>query len=38
MTRDEQNANECWDENTKEFDWNEYQYLCDCADYWDCEE
>lgn len=38
MTRTEQNTMECWDEENKEFDWDEYQHLCDCADYWDCEE
>ena len=31
-----QNVEECW--NGKEFDWEEYQHLCDIADYWDCEE
>lgn len=24
----------CWDERTHEFDWDEYQYLCDCEEYW----
>ena len=38
MTRAEQNVMECWDEDNKEFDWDEYQHLCDCADYWECEE
>lgn len=38
MTRADQNAYECWDEENKEFDWEEYQKLCDIADYWDCEE
>lgn len=38
MTRANQNAYECWDEDVKEFDWEEYQELCDIADYWDCEE
>ena len=38
MTRTKQNVDECWNENTKEFDWDEYQHLCDCADYWDCED
>lgn len=38
LTRAEQNAMECWDEETSEFDWEEYQYLCDIADYWDCDE
>lgn len=37
MTRAEQNVFECWDENDG-FDWEEYQELCDFADYWDCEE
>lgn len=36
--RTEQNITECWDECNKKFDLDEYQYLCDCADYWDCEE
>ena len=38
MTRAEQDAYECWDEENKEFDWEEYQKFCDIADYWDCEE
>lgn len=38
MTRVEQNITECWDEETQEFDWDLYQYLCDIAEYWDCEE
>ncbi len=38
MTRADQNAYECWGEESKEFDWEEYQKLCDIADYWDCEE
>lgn len=38
MTRTEQNILECYNENTQEFDWDRYQYLCDCADYWDSEE
>ena len=29
---------ECTDHDTGEFDWDEFQYLCDCADYWGCEE
>lgn len=36
--RVEQNVMECWDKETKQFDWETYQYLCDCADYWDCDE
>ena len=28
--RVDQNIDECWDGN--EFDWELYQYLCDCAD------
>lgn len=28
----------CWDEENKEFDWDEYELLCSYADYWDCEE
>lgn len=38
MTRAEQNVYECWNEESKEFDWEEYQQFCDVADYWDCEE
>lgn len=38
MTRAEQNAQECYNDDTKEFDWNEYQHLCDIADYWDTDE
>lgn len=38
MTRADQNAYECWDEENKEFDWEEYQMLCDIAEHWDCEE
>lgn len=38
MTRVEQNIAECWDEETREFDWDQYQYLCDIQAEWDCEE
>lgn len=38
MTRNEQDIYECWNEEEQEFDWEEYQYLCDIAEYWDCEE
>lgn len=38
MTRNEYDIEVCWDEDTKEFDWDGYQYLCDIADHWDCEE
>lgn len=38
MERVEQNIDECWDEEREEFDWDEYQYLCDIADYWDTDE
>lgn len=38
MTRVEQNISECWNEEEKEFDWDKYQYLCDIAEYSDCEE
>lgn len=38
MDRTEQNIMECYDSETKTFDWENYQYLCDIADYWDCEE
>lgn len=36
--RVQQNVNECWDEETKEFDWDCYQRLCDIAEYWGSEE
>ena len=26
------------DEENRKFDWDAFQYLCDCADYWDSEE
>ena len=38
MTRVEYNIELCWDEDIKEFDWDEYQHLCDIAEYWNCEE
>jgi hypothetical protein len=38
MTRSECDALLCYDEETKEFDWDEYQHLCDIADYWNCED
>lgn len=38
MTRNEQDISECWNEETGEFDWEQYQRLCDIADYWDCDE
>lgn len=38
MMRNEQDIMECWDEETREFDWEHYQYLCDIADYWEMEE
>lgn len=38
MMRVEQNVFECWDDEKEDFDWEEYQELCDFADYWDCEE
>ena len=34
MDRVEQNVAECWDEETQEFDWDYYQYLCDVQDAW----
>lgn len=36
--RVEQNLSECWNDECGEFDWDEYQYLCDVADYWDMDE
>lgn len=38
MTRNEYDIELCWNEEAKEFDWDEYQRLCDIADYWECEE
>ena len=38
MERTERNIDYCWDSEKEEFDWEEYQYLCDMGDYWDCEE
>lgn len=38
MTRNEYDIEQCWDEESREFDWDEYQRLCDIADYWSCEE
>ena len=38
MTRNEYDIALCWDEENNEFDWDTYQYLCDIAEYWDCEE
>lgn len=38
MTRNEYDVDVCCDNETKEFDWDPYQYLCDIADYADCEE
>lgn len=38
MTRNDYDIELCWDEETEEFDWDKYQYLCDIAEYWDCEE
>ncbi len=37
-TRNDYDVHECWDEETKTFDWDTYQYLCDCAEHWGCEE
>lgn len=34
--RVEQNITECDTEDG--FDWETYQYMCDIADYWGCEE
>jgi len=38
LTRNGNDIDCCYNEETKEFDWEKYQYLCDIADYWDCEE
>ena len=37
-TRNERDVSECFNEETGEFDWDKYQYLCDISDYWDCSE
>ena len=34
--RVEQNIMEC--DTDEVFDWETYQYMCDIADYWECEE
>ena len=36
VPRVKQNIDECF--HTGEFDWDNYQELCDIADYWDCDE
>lgn len=36
--RAQRDVEECWDEETKEFDWDRYQYLCDIAEYWGMDE
>lgn len=36
--RVQQNVNECWDEDNKVFDWDQYQELCDIAEYWKMED
>ena len=36
MSRVEQNIIEC--QNGKDFDWDQYQQLCDIADYWEADE
>ena len=38
MTRNEQDVMECVNDETQEFDWDLYQYLCDIREYWDMEE
>lgn len=38
MERVEQNITECYDEETNEFDWEQYQYLCDIGEYWECDD
>lgn len=38
MTRNEYDIMECCDEENKEFDWDEYQKLCDIAENWGCDE
>ena len=38
IERVDTNIYECYDEETGDFDWEEYQYLCDIAEYWECEE
>lgn len=37
MDRVEQNIMESYNEDGS-FDWEQYQYFCDIADYWDCDE
>lgn len=38
MTRNEQDILECCGEDGEEFDWETYQYLCDIAEYWECDD
>ena len=38
MTRNEYDIEECLDKETGEFDWDRYQYLCDIAEEFGCEE
>lgn len=38
MTKNEYDIALCYDEEDNSFDWDEYQHLCDIAEYWDCEE
>lgn len=36
--RVQQNIAECQDVKTNEFDWDQYQELCDIAEYWETED
>lgn len=38
MTRNEYDILQCTNEETGEFDWDEYQHLCDIAEYWNMDE
>lgn len=38
MTRADYDVMQCWNEEDREFDWDEYQHLCDIAEEWDLDE
>ena len=38
MTIDKYDVESCYDAETKDFDWDLYQTLCDIADYWSDDE
>lgn len=41
MTRVEYDIEKCYvqdEDGNEEFDWEEFQHLCNCAEYWDIED